>query len=352
MRCPVCNAENIHELNKCDICGTDNINPTFVNIDDAESWKEGIQFAKWMFFLEENNPSMKMLAESFRLEAPSRTIRQLDIYFNYKNLREKLLVNPDDNITRSWMVDYLVQVYTFPVNYPVSSRKYVRSEISKHIKALMGVRVASESERFKHTCNKAVLSLFNAEVELSDGNVDQALAHYYEFLNNPIVYEGILAIRTNEDCVDCDDDIKYVIHNCKELCKILSMTEEHQLATIEDRLSSAMASTNDGSFYMHGMNCGIIGPHDSEESRIFLEGTKKDNCTLEQCSYRGMILQSGLDNFGVGCENAISTGFNENFDKTWSVEYRTLEFVLDDTLANQKHSIQNELKKILMLFAF
>ena len=49
----------------------------------------------------------------------------------YIALKEKLVENPDDHITRSWMVDYLVQVYTFPNNYPVSSRRYVRQEIAK-----------------------------------------------------------------------------------------------------------------------------------------------------------------------------------------------------------------------------
>lgn len=352
MRCPVCGAENVYELNKCAICGTDNINPTFINKADAESWQEDMGFAKAVFFLEENNPSMKMFTEDFRREAPNRTIKQLDIYFGYNTLKEKLSKDPDDHITRSWMVDYLVQVYTFLNNYPVSSRRYVRQEIAQNTMALMAVRDTSESGRFKHTCNKAVLSLFNAEVELSDGNVAQALSHYYEFLTNPVVHQGILSLRANEDYIECDDDIKYVIHNCKELCKIFSLADEHQLAAIEDRLSSSMASTNEGSFYMHGMNCGIAGSNDSEESRIFLKGTKKDNCTLEQCSFKGMILQSGLDNFGVGCENAISTGFNENFDRTWSVEYRTLEFVLDDTITSQKHSIQSEINKILMLFGF
>lgn len=80
MRCPVCGAENVYELNKCATCGTDNINPTFVNKADVESWKEDMGFAKAVFFLEENNPSMKMLTEDFRREAPKRTINQLDIY--------------------------------------------------------------------------------------------------------------------------------------------------------------------------------------------------------------------------------------------------------------------------------
>lgn len=351
MRCPVCGAENIYELNKCNICGTDNIRPTFINEIDAETWREDMNFAKGIYFLEENHPTMKMLAEGFRREAPNRTINQLDIYFGYNALNKILDKSPEDHITRSWLVDYLVQVYTFPNNYPVSSRKYVKQEIEKNTIALMAVQDTLELGCFKHTCNKAVLSLLNAEVELSDGNVAQALSHYYEFLTNSVVYQGILSFRANENYIECGDDIKYVIHNCKELCKLFSLAEE-QFATIEDKLKNPMASVNDGLLYMHGMNCGITGPDDNEDIRHFLKNTKKNNCSLEQCSFEGMILMSGLNNFGVGCENTIIVRSNDNLEKIWSVEYRTLEFVLEDTIANQKYSVQNEIDKILTLFYF
>lgn len=357
MRCPVCGAENKYELNKCNICGTDNINPDLVDEADIENWQEKIDFEKEYFFLEENSPILKRFSEGFReklkREAPKRTLIQLDIYFEYSVLKEKLNKNPNDYISRSWLVDYLVQIYTFPHNYPVSSRRYVREEIAKNIMLLMAVRGTTESERFQHTCNKAVLSLFNAEVELSDGNVSQAISHYYEFLTNPIVYQGILSLQTNHNYLECADDLAYVVHNCKELCSLFSMEEEYLFTSIENKLLNfSLTSTKDGSFYMHGMNCGISGPTDSEESRIFLKATKKEKCTLEQCSYKAEILQSGLNNLDPGCETNISTGIDKNFNKTWFVEYRSLEFVLDETIAKQKYSIQSEINKILMLFGF
>lgn len=350
MRCPVCGAENKYGLDNCSICGTDNINPTFVNRADVESWQEDMNFAKGVFFLEENNPSMSLFTEAFRHEAPNRTESQLDIYFGYKALKEKLDNNPNDHISRSWMVDYLVQVYTFPNNYPVSSRKYVRREISHNMSRLLLVREDSVEGRLRHACNKAVLALYNAEVELSDGNVAQCLAHYYEFLTNPVVYKGIMSYNDKSDYIENDADIKFVIHNCKELCTLFSFSEQHVLKKILDRLSDALAFTRNGAFYMHAMNCGIVGPYDSEDNRQFILGTKKDKCTLEQCLFQGKILQSGLSDFGVGCTNSIELSFDEEFNPVWSVEYRTLACDLNKTIERQRYSIENEISKILMLF--
>lgn len=351
MRCPVCGKEFIHEIDDCPVCDTKNINPTFLNQSDAADWQESIDFAKAIWFLEENSPTMKMLTAEFRNNAVHRTVQQLDIYFDYITLKEKIKADSHDYISVSWMVDFLVQIYTFPNNYPVSSRKYVKNEITYYISFLKNLRGNTAEARFSDNCVKAVSTLMCAEVELADGNVSRALLYYYEFLTSPIIYDGVRSFRTNADYIKNDDDIKFVAHNCKELCKLFLLDGEANFADVCEKLSSSLSTVTDGSFYMHGMDCSIIGPNDSADSRIFFSRMKKNACTLETCNYQGLLLRTGLADFGIGCENAVTTGYDADFNKTWSIEYRTLECDYRTTLS-ERNKMQSEINRILALLGY
>ena len=350
MRCPVCGKYYEVKIDDCVICGTKNINPMFVNQSDVADWQEGIDLAKNIWFMEENNYLMQHFNKEYRENASKRTLQQLDIYFDYSTLKERIDSVPNDLFTRSWLIDYLVEVYTFPNNYPISSRKYVKEKIEEHLGYMKLLKDSSPKGQFVIECNNAVMSLKQASIELADGNVSQVLAFYYEFLTNPVVKKGVISYKENENYIECEEDIMYVLHNCKQFCKLFDLNLDGVIEKIISNLSGGISNVEEGYIYMHGMDCGIIGPNDSVEARQFLGGYRKNKCTLETCCYEGQILSTKIGNLNIGGESRLLVGYDNSFRKVWSVEYRTLEYDFENTILKDKDNVQKNMDKILALF--
>lgn len=313
MKCPVCKSDYKKSDTICSTCGFPGLQVEFLNEEEYLEWVHTIvEPCKTMW--ENTHPNRY---ENFSYE------QELDQYFNYSILCKQISNSPANFSIRSKMVDYLYQIYMYQYHYPINYRERLFDELLSHIEFFEQLACHGHGLRFKLTALEYLEK--KAEIHLANGNLDQAVQCYYQFLSDDWFVKELKYIKNGgEPIFAVYIDMYYLIlHNCSVICKMANVGQrmiasfEKLLYTIDEIRYTSYDRSYDY-LYFQGMQLNIQSPNGFSEINEHL--SQKGNIRSQGCTYDSCIY--GPD------ENPIFRSFLT--DVPWIGQQCTVENVLDE----------------------
>lgn len=343
-KCPVCKNEYSIGVQPCSNCGFPKLGVSFLNPEDAADWYKNVV---------EPCQSVWNKANSGSVQQITSLTSQLDQYFDYSGMLEKLKDSPRDYLVRSKLIDFMHQIYIYQFNYPVTDREGLLREILYHMTSIDTFANATEENhvRFLALAN----TILKAELYLATGNWVLAMASYAQYLSDKVFERDLAEFKNDDDpMLVHDDDIYFVLYNCKLICKVAQLPAmADKFDSLCRRVSSIQYDFTDHStdkLNLCGLRFNIQSPGNSDSFNEYLqtEGNVSTKCTYEQClgksSYSDVFL-SPLQGIWTGHDCEINL-----YQYHCEIQSVSDDIYLSDLLQN-KHDLWAIGNQILRLFS-
>ncbi len=351
MKCPVCRSNVESNEYNCIICGFEDTNREFLNIDDAEAWERKVKFAKLVWFMNEEDEDFKHF--NANCNTIERTLRQLNAYFNFNEQIENIKQNPTDFVARSWFIDCLREIYILSGTFPLTSRKYVKNIIMDQMNFFETKGNVLGKKKNYIACEHLI---HKAEMALSDCDFTDAFKYYMQYLFEIKRQRDIDYLAVIEEAARC------VLHNCSVLCELLSVNDDiyRSIQKLADQYyNNEQYKTEDGkallkriksqehrSIFVHSLGCGLTGAYYSDKDDNWCMKTHEP--TINSCvfDYKGIEHYTAQDLSMLDCQLTPIEWIN---GLMYRIKYITNAFSISDAIYLHKENVEKMAKDILTI---
>lgn len=351
MQCPVCRNNCDIENNVCSICGYENVVRDPLQNEDFE---QTIKIKKMIWFMSEEHEDFSYFNPSASCNNIERTLKQLNVYFNYDEQLDYIKHHPDDYHARSWFIDCLREIYVLGGTFPITSRKYVKKIIEEHM-FFFEFEANYIGKKREYITTEHLIH--RAEMALADCDFSNAYKYYLKYL-----YE-IKRLKAEDDLSLIEDAARCILHNCYTICKFLSVERnlcdalqrklfkyyDYEYYYTEEGMEhlQKVQKQEKNSLYIHSLGCGLSGAYytDKDDSWIF----KPHQATIEDCvfNYNNTEHYSAIDmSTTIDCQLVPIKCIN---GLMYQIEYVTDVFSISDTIYNYKEEIEEMTKKLILI---
>ena len=343
-KCPVCKSEYSIGIQTCSNCGFTELGVSFLNPEDAADWAQHVVApckAIW------DKTHSGTLQPTLSLEL------QLNSYFEYSDMVNRLAESPTDYMVRSKLIDFMHQIYVYQFNYPFTDRRWLLREVLFHMSSIDTFANATSENHVKFLALSN--TILRAELHLASGDWVLAMAGYAQYLSNEVFERDLIEFKTEDDpFLVNDDNIYFVLNNCKLICKVAQLPALSDKFDLLCRKVSSLqydfADHNVDNFHLCGLRFNIQSPGNSDS---FNEHLRTKGNVSTKCTYEGCLGKSNQGDVYLSPLNGVWTG--HECELKMHQDYCEIYAVSDDIyfadLLQHKHEIWAIGNQIVQLFS-